>query len=293
MDIEKLLAPTKQLFEALEVYQATIPLRPNAKHYTTHIKLLDFKFNRSHLVERLREAVIRWVFSRKEAERIFNEGFNAASDYGAASTLLYTSARDTIRVSAPQGQFGELLLNGFLQHLFKAVPLLRKQPVRTSDNLERFGSDAIHVTIGETTTLFLGESKCYKSSYKFATAFQASLESICTSVENFESEIKKFHVGGFIEDELKGIASAILRNEVEDLKICPVCIVIYNEHEKLSGDSSAERKKHIEKIIFERCSKVSNSIYDAIDETTLGRCLYIIFPVWELDKLLEEFTNAL
>jgi len=293
MDITKLLTPTQKLFEAIEVYKVDMNLKPPGEHFASNIKIMDFKFNKAHLIERLREAIIRWVFSRSETERIFNEAYGADGDHGTASTALYTSARETIRVSAPQGQFGELLLSAFLQHLFHAAPLLRKQPVRTSDNHERFGADAIHVSTGTPYKIFLGESKCYKSSYTFNAAFQASLESICGTIENFEQEIKKFRTGDFIEDELKGLAGSILKNEVIDLEIHPVCIIIYNETQKLTGIGSKARQEEIKKAILARCKNVPGDVFTDIDESALDRFIYIIFPVWELEKLLDEFVQAL
>ena len=293
MDITKLLAPTQKLFEAIEVYKVDMGLKPPGEHYASNIKLMDFKFNKTHLINRLREAIIRWVFSRSEADRIFKEAFGPDSDHGTASAALYTSARETIRISAPQGQFGELLLSAFLQHLFQAAPLLRKQPVRTSDNLERFGADAIHVSAGSPHKLFLGESKCYKSPYTFNSAFQASLESMCTTIENFEREIKNFTTGGFIENDLKGLALSILKNEITDLEIHPVCIIIYNEKQKLSSIGSKNRQEEIKKALVERCKKVPNDAYCNVDQAALHRFIYIIFPIWDLENLLEDFIGAL
>lgn len=48
------------------------------------------------------------------------------------------------RKGCPQGQYGELLLFNFIQHFFKAAPLLRKMPITTNPGLERHGADAIH-----------------------------------------------------------------------------------------------------------------------------------------------------
>lgn len=212
MDTSKLLAPTAKLFEALEVYQVTTDLLPFKDHYASHIKLTDFTFNRKHLVDRLKHSIVDWVFCKAEARRIFDEEYGAEADLGAASTALYQAARETFRPSAPQGQFGELLLSGFLQHLFQAAPLLRKQKVRTSDSHERFGADAIHYSNADGNHLYLGESKCYMSKYKFGEAFSVSLKSMNTTLEKFTTEIKKFSSGNFIEDEMKLVATKILKN---------------------------------------------------------------------------------
>lgn len=293
MNTSDLLAPTDKLFEALEVFQVATALRPEKEHYGAHVKLLDFQFNRKHLVDRMRNSIIEWVFSKKEMKRIFEEEYGLIGDLGGAAATLYSAATETFRTEQPQGQFGELLLSGFLQHLFKAAPLLRKQPVRTSDNHERFGADAIHYSNSNGRHLYLGESKCYKSSYQFPSAFSTSLESMTTTLNNFTTEIKKFHTGNFIEEEMRAIASGILQNRIEDLEIHPVIIIIYNETRQFTKNTSAEIRKEILDAICHQCKKIDTSAYSTIHPPVLSRYTYIIMPVWDLEGLLQEFVSAL
>jgi hypothetical protein len=293
MDTSKLLAPTEKLFEALEVFQVSTALQPSKEHYASHVKLTDFAFNRKHLIDRLKQSIVNWVFCKAEARRIFDEEYGAEEDLGAASAALYQAARETFRPNAPQGQFGELLLSAFLQHLFHAVPLLRKQKVRTSDSHERFGADAIHYSDKNGHHLYLGESKCYKSKYKFAEAFSISLESMSTTLQTFSTEIKKFSTGNFIEHDLQIVASQILRNQIADLTLHPVSIVIFNETTKLAGESSKQLKEFIKETIVKQCSKIPADAYHSIPELALPRMTYIIMPVWHLDELLDEFVEAL
>lgn len=197
MNTSDFLANTSKLFEALEIFQVSTELKPEKDHWVSHLKLLDFQFNRTYLIHRLQLSIVAWCFSKKEAKRIFEEEFGADEDYGGATAAVYKSASETFRTIAPQGQFGELLLSGFLQHLFHAPPLLRKQIVRTSDSHERFGADAIHFSNAFGHNLYLGESKCYESSYRFPAAFAKSLESMNTTLNGFATEIKKFSTGNY------------------------------------------------------------------------------------------------
>lgn len=293
MDTSKLLAPTHKLFEALEVFQVTTNLQPAKGHYASHVKLTDFAFNKTHLVDRLKQFIVNWVFSKAEAHRIFNEEFGDDDNYGAASAALYQAARETFRPSAPQGQFGELMLSAFLQHLFQAAPLLRKQKVRTSDKHERFGADAVHYSNHNGQHLYLGESKCYKSKYKFAEAFSVSLESMNTTVANFHTEINKFATGNFIEDDMKPVAAKILKNQIDGIRIHPTSIIIYNETTKLYGANPEDMKKEIQDAIVSQCGKISLDTYKSISAPALARMTYIIMPVWNLDELLDEFVCAL
>jgi hypothetical protein len=293
MDTNKLLAPTHKLFEALEVFQVATTLLPEKNHYASHIKLLDFSFNKAHLVNRLKHSIVDWVFCKAEARKIFDEEYGAEEDLGAASAALYQAARETFRPYAPQGQFGELMLSAFLQHLFQASPLLRKQKVRTSDSHERFGADAVHFSNCNGNHVFLGESKCYESSYKFGKAFAESLKSMNNTLAGFPVEIRKFSVGSFIEEEMKPIATKILKNQLSDLVIHPTSIIIYNETSKLSGATSTDMKKEIQDVIVKQCGKIDHATYQSIPEGVLARMTYIVMPVWGLDELLNEFVKAL
>lgn len=44
-------------------------------------------------------------------------------------------------------------------------------------------------------------------------------------------------------------------------------------------------------IIEERCHNLNNSCFDEIDDRIISRINYVIFPIWYLDKLLEEFQT--
>ncbi|MCA1862610.1 DUF1837 domain-containing protein [Janthinobacterium sp. HSC-3S05] len=293
MDTSKLLAPTHKLFEALEVFQVATSLQPTKNHYASHVKLLDFNFNKAHLIERLKQSIIDWVFCKAEARRIFNDEYGVEEDLSAASAALYQAARETFRPNAPQGQFGELILSAFLQHIFQATPLLRKQTVRTSDAHERFGADAIHYSNKLGEHLYLGESKCYKSSYQFPKAFSESLTSMLTTLENFPTEIRKFAVGNFIEDELKSTATKILKNQISNLTVHPISIIIYNETGSLKPGNAQELKQQIKDSIIHQSKKIDTKVYASLDAVILARMTYIVMPVWDLNGLLEEFVGAL
>ena len=291
IDTTKFLVNTSKLLSALKVFQFTPTLLPNKKHYGSHIALTDFKFNTSQLIQGLRNSIVDWVFSKPDAKRIFDEAYGTTSDLSAAVASLYGEARSTIRLAQPQGQFGELFLSFFLQHLFQAAPLLRKQPVRTSDNHERFGADAIHYKGMEGNDIYIGESKCYKSSYKFPSAFGDSIVSMDKTLNSFHSEIRKFVAGGFVEPGLKDIAHSILSNKLDPITLHPVSIIIYNEtREFIDGDSMHEQ---IKAAILHQCSKIDSSIYSEINNIALSRFTYIIIPVWQLDNLLNEFVREL
>lgn len=292
IDTTKFLANTSKLLDALHVFQFTPALEPKKEHIGSHIALTDFQFNNARIIQGLRDSIIDWVFSKPDAKRIFDEAYGPTGDLSAASATLYNSARETIRIAQPQGQFGELLLSFFLQHLFQAVPLLRKQPVRTSDNHERFGADAIHYKGRGSNEVYIGESKCYKSSYQFPSAFGESITSMEKTLGSFHDEVRKFVAGGFIEPELRQIAEQLLSNKLPQVKLNPVSIIIYNETAKFSS-SGPEIKEQIKNAVLHQCSKITPEIYKNLDQFALSRFTYIIIPVWKLDALLEDFVKSI
>lgn len=294
LKIDSLLANTGKLFESIRIFKLSkSSLKPTKDHYASHIHLLDFKFNKDHFLTRLRESIIAWVYTKNRAKAIFDEEFGSDEDYSSAAAKLYQSAKETFRINAPQGQFGELLLSAFLQHIFKAAPLLRKQVVRTSDNHERFGADAIHYSNSNGEHIYIGESKCYTSKYQFPAAFKSSISSMCNTIESFATEIKKFTAGGFIQEELKSVARDLLSNKIEGLTIHPVSILIYNETAGLQGKCAADYHLAIEAAIKNQCKKIDEAAYGGMNEDILSRFVYIVMPVWKLDELLEEFAETL
>lgn len=291
IDTTKFLANTSKLLDALHVFQFNPVLEPKKDHFGSHIELTDFKFNNARMIKGLTDSIIDWVFSKPDAKRIFDEAYGPTGDLSAATATLYNSARETIRLAQPQGQFGELLLSFFLQHLFQAVPLLRKQPIRTSDNHERFGADAIHYKGTGGHEIYIGESKCYKSSYQFPRAFEESITSMDKTLGSFHDEIRKFVAGGFIEPELKQVAEQLLSNKLQQVKLNPVSIIIYNETTKLTS-TGPEIKDQIKNAALHQCSKIAPDVYGGLEEIALSRFTYIIIPVWKLDDLLDEFVKS-
>jgi methionyl-tRNA synthetase len=114
-----------------------------------------------------------------------------------------------------------------------------------------------------------------------------------TTLENFPTEIKKFAIGNFIEDDLKSTATKILKNQISNLTIHPISIIIYNETGSLKPGTAQEIKQQIRDAILHQCKKIEPKIYASMDAVVLDRMTYIVMPVWDLNGLLEEFVGAL
>ena len=68
-------------------------------------------------------------------------------------------------------------------------------------------------------------------------------------------------------------------------------MVAYNETNKNSGDNETSIKKAIKKIIKDRCKNFDQKKFEIINKALLIRINYIVFPIWELDLLLDTFQS--
>jgi hypothetical protein len=291
--MEHLLSHTKLLVNQIYWFKQDFKIKPLKEHTGSAINWTDITIREHDFLNELVNTITAWVYDKQKVQQIVEERLlKTDGDLSNAASFLTSQAFSKFRPGLPQGQFGELLLFNFIQHFFKAVPLLRKQRITTSVGHERFGADAVHYKKeGETNIIYLGESKCYESKYQFKTAFKISLESILNTVKTFNKELDLYVYDDFIESEVEDIAKKYKSNELENVHFEMICLIAYNETNKITGANEKEIKESIKSIIEERCNSIEESLFDAIDNKILDRINYIIFPIWELDKLLDVFQT--
>jgi hypothetical protein len=290
-EFAKLFSHTESLVNHIHWVKHSFSLTPTKDHLLTAINYSDIKERKQDFLREIVNTITSWVYSREKVTKLMQEKLiEVSGDVANASSFLTTLAFSKFRPGNIQGQFGELLLFNFVQHFFRAVPLLRKQPITTSTGHERFGADAIHFKkFGETNQIILGESKCYISKYQFSTAFETSLRSILSSFENLDSELHLYTYDDFIDPVLESIAKEYKAGKLKNVHFELVCLIAYNETDKKIGKSESEIKEAIITAVKRRCSALEDKIFKSVEEHHLDRINYIFFPIWELDKLLEEF----
>jgi hypothetical protein len=293
MNTNNLLSHTQSLVNHVYWFKQDLKLKPRKEHFGTAIEWTDIAERRHDFLKELVNTVSAWVYNKTKSRQIIDERLSHTSnDLSNAASFLTTQAFSKFRPSHPQGQFGELLLFNFIQHFFNAVPLLRKQRITTSVGHERFGADAIHYKKDNDSNIFiLGESKCYKSDYQFRNAFETSLVSIVDTVNNLSSELDLYTYDDFIEPEIEEIAKLYKRNELRDVKFELVCLIVYNETKRIDAENEQEFKASIKSIIEERCNLIEEALFDEYESHIIGRINYIIFPIWHLDQLLDDFQK--
>ena len=85
------------------------------------------------------------------------------------------------------------------------------------------------------------------------------------------------------------VAEDYLNNTLENVEVHLVSIITYNENKKLKFDTETGIRNQIETIIAERYHLFDNNKIDVENNPILRRITYIVFPVWDLKGLVEEF----
>ncbi len=296
--IESLLIANDSLFNHLYVVEQNFDIVPNKKHYGISIDFIDLQESRTSFIEELVHTIIDWVYSRSQQEKIRGDLAKEGKSQGAISSTLVSRTRKKFRRSDDEkllhGQFGELLLSNCIQRFFKAVPILRKMSITTSPEHERFGADAIHYCINDGKhSIILGEAKSYTSDYQFNKAFKESIDSILSTYKNHQDELRLYIHEDFLEKDLEEIATKYLNNQLDDVEIHLATIVSYNEKAERKRGSRQEIRNSIQHIIETKYEKFDKSKIDILHNPILERITYIIFPVWDLEQVIEQFAKEI
>ena len=297
------LIDNRALFNYIYIIEQTFDIiSKDNKHYGASIDYQDIKELRSEFLEQLYDSIVNWVYSTKKYKKLKNIAIKSGKTDEASANEVFRRAVNTFRANRNsdklliQGQLGELLLFHFIQKLQKAIPLLRKMKITTSSAHERYGADAIHFKYEKNNPIIiLGEAKVYTSEYSFNKAFEDAIISILKTYEHHRDEINFYTHEDFLEDEMNTIAEQYINNQLENVEVNLVSIIVYNETLKLNGDNRDSIRKNIADIIAKRYSKIAKR-YPKVDienNTILKRITYIVFPVWDLDMLANDFQKML
>jgi hypothetical protein len=295
--IATLLSNVSSLAKYMYWFEETLPHPQGASHRGLAINYNGLQERKEDFLRELKNTVCNWVYSKSRYKIIFEKEIQKREgDIQSTTSHIQQLAFSKFRSGAPQGQFGELILFNLLQYFFKAPPLLRKMRITTNTSLERFGADAVHYTLKNAiNTFYLGESKCYKSKYKFNEAFEESINSIFNTYQKFYKELGLYVYDDFIDEELQDIAEKLKEGSLPNVNIELVCCIAYEENNNISSMSDDETKEKIKSIILDRANNVKcpTLINDGIDKFLVTRIHYLIFPFWRLDELLKEFDDGI
>ena len=109
------------------------------------------------------------------------------------------------------------------------------------------------------------------------------------------NEIELYETCGFLDPELIDIGRQYKTNQLANTKVRLVCQVIYNEN-KLPNptETSVDLGEYTKQVIEKRFSSFPNSTILAFGKAAVvQRITYIVFPVRDLEGLLELFLKTL
>lgn len=290
--VEELLAKNDELFQNIYSFKCSGHAFPGKSHLGAAIAHQDIVERRQDFLRELKITMCSWIYSKKKYKEIYDAEFSRRGEcHQNASSAIQALVRDKFRKGKPQGQFGELLLFNFIQHFFRAVPLLRKMKLTTNPAVERHGADAIHYRPRDGEhVVYLGEAKSYVSKYKFAEAVEASVDSIIGTLGNLSSELGLYIYEDFIDESLIAVARGIKTNSLSGVTFELVCVVSYSETDKRSGSSQSEIAMKIESIVNSRL-KQYEKLLEGKDQIRVGRIHFVLVPFWDFDELLMEFDS--
>ena len=97
----------------------------------------------------------------------------------------------------------------------------------------------------------------------------------------------------FLDSEMDEIAEMFLSKKLNPVEVDLVCLILYNETNKIAITNEENIKDQIKRIIEKRYKKYSNSKIDLRQNPILNRITYIVFPVWEFEELAKEFEKQM
>ena len=297
-EIRKRLVFNDALFENIFVFQQKFDILPDHVHIGASIAFQDIQELREDFLAELVDTVADWVYSEKKYEDM-KTAFAVHKTERAAAAEIIRKAKEKFRRGhkgrlLAQGQIGELLLFHFIQRAFHAIPILRKMPLTTSPELERFGADAIHYKVQNGRHyIILGEAKAYTSKYKFNEAMENAIDSILSSYTNLRKELHLYLHEDFLDPEMDKVAELFLQKKLNPVEISLVCLILYTETDGISITSEDDIRNQIKRIIEKRYRGFDSNLIDFQRNPILNRITYIVFPVWKFDELVREFEKQL
>ena len=289
---DQLINKTEALVNKLIYIYEDFNIEPRKKHIGTCIKLQDLESLNTEFIKEMINSITNFVYSNHKIKDMHKE-FSKTRSPVAAYNHITQRAKDKFRLDYLQGQFSELLLFNYLQHFFKAAPLLRKMPITTNPKLERNGSDAIHTAKkGEKYILYLGEAKTYTSK-NLKSTLKAAITSMVTQYKSHRSELNLYVYEDFISEELEEIATKYIEGTLDNIEVHLVCLIAYNSDVEFKAGTKTEQEKQLKEIILEETKNIKSSFFEGIPIKLIPRLNYIIFPIKELKNLLAEFKKIM
>jgi hypothetical protein len=295
IDIDSLLFETKAFMRKMHFVKEDFGLKPYKSHIGTCINYSDLVEMSDDFIKEMLASILRFVYSPEKQLQIKNELELEGRDKDSAFSMLLMRAKDKFRKCEVKGQFSELLIFNLLQHHFKAIPILRKMPITTNPAMERFGADAIH--IGKTNnklTLYIAECKTYdRKKDAFKNAFKDAVTDVIMHYREHRNELNLYIFEDFIPKELEQLVRDYISGQINNLEVQLVCMVSYRNELCINGSCKDDLLEGSISNIREQAKLINDQFFNTIPGNLIGRLNYILFPINDMDNLLNKFMRGL
>ncbi|WP_165838216.1 HamA C-terminal domain-containing protein [Pontibacter arcticus] len=295
--IHGLLASTKALLNKMYFIEDSFDLGVNNRCIGTCINYSDLLEMQDEFIEELVATVLRYVYSKRKQNQMKAHLINNEErDEDNAFSILQARAKSKFRKADVKGQISELLIYNLLQHHFKAVPILRKMPLTTNPELERNGADAIHLGVeGGKVKIYIGECKTSdRETGAFNYALTESIKDVILHYKSHRNEMNLYVYEDFIPEELEDFVQKYLNGDITDVQVNLVCMVSYGNKDTITGNSREEKLEDtIEKVRNAVRSINRDILHKKIDSALKPRIHVLIFPINEMNSLLEKFSKKI
>uniref|UniRef100_C6E4Y1 Anti-bacteriophage protein A/HamA C-terminal domain-containing protein n=1 Tax=Geobacter sp. (strain M21) TaxID=443144 RepID=C6E4Y1_GEOSM len=291
MNTELLLSKTTDIVDKIHYVRHDFSLLPNKDHLGICIKHVDINELRHQFVSSLCASIIKFIYCDDGYEKLKKEF--GSCDEQTISGKIYQKAKQKFRPYSKRGQFSELLVFTLLQHFFKAVPFLRKGSITTNPEMERNGADALHIKYNPITKkyeLYIAECKTKNA---FSGAFHECLDDAIVHYKRMFTELELYIYEDFISPELEPVVADFLNGKLENLETNLVCLMTYENEHPLTGGVGTLNDEMMESLLTSAKKISHTAVTKKVDPYILNRIHYIMFPVNDLEALIETFEDMI
>ncbi|WP_214752944.1 DUF1837 domain-containing protein [Exiguobacterium sp. s16] len=298
-EYEELITDLEKLLNTMYVYKNDFSITNGNLHIGTCINYADLLEMRDEFLNELIYTIIEYVYSSTKQEKLIKK-FKTGRNISAAYSKLFQHSKSKFRKSSLQGQFSELLIFNLLQYYYNAVPLLRKMAITTNPELERNGADAIHIAKeNDKYLIYLAEAKTYNRNNS-ASGLKEALKDATKDMINkhyirHREELNLYVYDDFISKDFEEIAENYKEGSFSgNYEVHMVCIVSYDFKSDIDlSTRDTALQSMIDDIQKGTTNIMTSKAFKGIPTHLLSRIHYIIFPVKDLENLIEKFTEKL
>jgi len=285
----RLLPQMKSFLNTIHLIEHNINFKPESEdHILASVNYNDISgFTTDNFCNELIDNMLNYFISQTNLQQ--KEKNNLTKDPRSLQNQLRRQHNKSFNKLEFNVQFLDLLTYNLLISLYKATPLLRIL------KLDRRNSNVVHVAKNDDgyTIYYI-----FSDIYNFG---EDSFESVLTKGYNEIRSIAKnstkdsiYSIDDFIEPEVRPIAEKIMSGDVanlENIKQKFIFLATFDDKKKFQSDTKYEVMCEINESIS---SKISSGIKIPSLQSIIKKSLhYIVFPVYELNKIKKFFEEGL